>query len=315
MEIKVTDQVEIKWLVRITVEIPDVSDELFGILHIAKPGDIGEFIRPYKNDTSVIRVNGVDVAMKRSQYEFFPMLRPIDGQPHDIITVLHMENLAHEPLFTGEPRLFDFRTIIPATEGDNLMQKWGVPYNCSDSKIEDDDTVTFVTAGVPFPIFVALSKMYPDREVRATIGERLMHNSMKPEETHLVFHDGKMGPYAPDHRNVFYDYPNGVQVESLVNILTGTIDDLSGYTVQCAETGFILEVDKENRTITIHPLCGSYTPNPFTAGESFVDADDDEYDEDEDDELVPDTNDAIGEPVNHGNEYQYVIEDDDEYDD
>ena len=40
MEIKVTDQVEIKRLVRITVEIPDVSDELFGILHIAKPGDI-----------------------------------------------------------------------------------------------------------------------------------------------------------------------------------------------------------------------------------------------------------------------------------
>ena len=43
---------------------------------------------------------------------------------------------------------------------------WGTKWNCCDTEIDDDNSVSFMTAWAePEPIFIALSKKYPKEEI------------------------------------------------------------------------------------------------------------------------------------------------------
>ncbi|MCM1230087.1 MAG: hypothetical protein NC489_08140 [Ruminococcus flavefaciens] len=82
-----------------------------------------------------------------------------------------MDNIAALPLFKewNGDTMFDFNTIIPLTDDDCPKDKWGCPYNTSDTIISSRNTISFlIPESLPYPIFRKLSEMYPDVDVHVS---------------------------------------------------------------------------------------------------------------------------------------------------
>ena len=75
---------------------------------------------------------------------------------------IYAKGLSTLPLFTeiaGE-KCFDFAKLIPATEEDDLVEKWGSSTNANESELTKYSSVLFTVDSVPMPVFDELGKRY-----------------------------------------------------------------------------------------------------------------------------------------------------------
>lgn len=245
--------------VKVTVDLPTPDDALYGYLRIAKAGDVGVVVRVPTEDNPKCAIKFATCAMNLDPEILEPM---VDTPPEtndespDYQTcpiVIEMYGLTGAPVFkeTEMGTLFDFNSIIPIGEDDDAAKCWGTPFNSNDTIILSESCVTFHTAGgIPYPIFEALSKMYPNRVLYAAY--------YKPGTSDMVTRMYGNGSILREMNNVplTHWYQPGTPADRIIETLDslGDLDRIRQYKVFAeGGLGIKLAIDHENQSIYIIP--------------------------------------------------------------